>query len=55
MSKSKISGLQNNANATTKPNSGTIQGGCNKQKFALWAYPDTLEEVDKTYEGDNCK
>ena len=42
-------------NAATKPNSSTIQGGCNKQKFALWAYPDTLEEVDKAYEGDNCK
>ena len=55
MSKSKISGLQNNTNATTKPNSSTVQGGCNKQKFALWAYPDTLEEVDKAYEGDNCK
>lgn len=55
MSKSKISGLQNNTNAATKPNSSTIQGGCNKQKFALWAYPDTLEEVDKAYEGDNCK
>ena len=55
MGKSKISGLQNNTNATTKPNSSTIQGGCNKQKFALWAYPNTLEEVDKAYEGDNCK
>ena len=55
MSKSKISGLQNNTNATTKPNSSTVQGGCNKQKFALWAYSDTLEEVDKAYEGDNCK
>ena len=55
MIKSKISGLQNNTNATTKPNSSTIQGGCNKQKFALWAYPDTLEKVDNAYEGDNCK
>ncbi len=55
MGKSKISGLQNNKNATVKPNSGTIQGGCNKQKFALWAYPDTLEEVSNTYESDNCK
>ena len=55
MSKSKISGLQNNKNATTKQNSSTIQGGCNKQKFALWAYPSTLEEVDKAYERDNCK
>ena len=55
MEKSKISGLQNNTNAITKPNSNTIQGGCNKQKFALWVYPDTLDEVDKAYEGDNCK
>ena len=55
MGKSKNSGLQNNTNATTKPNSSTIQGGCNKQKFALWVYPDTLAEVDKAYEGDNCK
>lgn len=55
MSKSRISGSQNNANATAKPNSASLQGGCNKQKFALWAYPNTLEEVDKAYEGDNCK
>ena len=55
MSKSKISRLQNNKNAATKPKTGTLQGGCNKQKFALWAYPGTLEEVDKAYEGDNCK
>ena len=55
MGKSKISGSQNNTNAATKPNSSIVQGGCNKQKFALWAYPDTLEEVDKAYEGDNCK
>ena len=55
MSKSKISGLQNNTNATTKPNSSAIQGGCNKQKFALWAYPNTLEEVENIYESDNCK
>ena len=55
MGKSKKSGLQNNTNAATKPNSIIVQGGCNKQKFALWAYPDTLEEVDKVYEGDNCK
>ena len=55
MEKSKNTGLQNRKNATTQPNSSTIQGGCNKQKFALWVYPDTLEEVDKAYEGDNCK
>lgn len=55
MSKSIKSGLKNNRNATTKPNSSTVQGGCNKHKFALWAYPDTLKKVDKAYEGDNCK
>ena len=55
MGKSKKSVLQNNKSAATKPNSGTIQGSCNKQKFALWAYPNTLEEVDKSYQGDNCK
>lgn len=55
MSKSKNSGLQNNTNATVKPKTSIEQGGCNKQKFALWAYPNTLEEVDKAYEGDNCK
>ena len=55
MEKSKNSGLQNNTNAATKPKSSTIQGSCNKQKFALWAYLDTLEVVDKAYEGDNCK
>ena len=55
MEKSKKSGLQSNKNATTKPNSSSVQGSRNKQKFALWAYPDTLDEVDKAYEGDNCK
>lgn len=55
MGRSKKSGLQNNKNAATKPNSGNIQGGYNKQKFALWAYPTILDEVEKAYEGDNCK
>ena len=55
MEKSKNTGLQSSANATTKPNSSTIQGSCNKQKFALWTYPDTMEEVDKAYKEDNCK
>lgn len=47
--------LQNSKNATTKPKTSTEQGGCNKQKFALWVYPDTLEEVGMAYEYDNCK
>ncbi len=55
MEKSKNTGLQNNKNAITKPKTDTEQGGCNKQKFALWAYPKTLEEVSNTYESDNCK
>ncbi len=52
---SKKAGLQNVENATTKPNSSTIHGGCNKKKFALWAHPGTLEEVANAYEEDNCK
>lgn len=55
MKKTKITGLQGNTNATAKPNSNTIQGGCNKQNFALWAYPKTLEEVGYAYGTDNCK
>ena len=55
MSKSKNSGLQNSKNATTKPKTSTGTGSCSKQKFALWAYPNTLGEVDKVYQGDNCK
>lgn len=55
MGKSKISGLWDNTNAAVKPKTGTLQGGCNKQKFALWAYPTTLAEVGKAYEKDNCK
>ena len=27
----------------------------NKQKFALWAYPDTLEAVEKKYRQENCR
>jgi len=27
----------------------------NKQKFALWVYPETMEKVQKTYEDDNCR
>lgn len=26
----------------------------NKRKFALWAYPDTLDAVEKVYRKDNC-
>ena len=27
----------------------------NKQKFALWVYPETMEKVRKTYQDDNCR
>lgn len=27
----------------------------NKVKFALWAYPKTLKDVEVHYKGDNCK
>ena len=27
----------------------------NKVKFALWAYPQTLKDVEVHYKGDNCK
>lgn len=55
MEKSKNTGLQNSKKAAVKPKTSIEQGDCNKQKFALWAYPNTLEKVDKAYEGDNCK
>ncbi|MCM1061125.1 MAG: hypothetical protein NC452_12675 [Eubacterium sp.] len=55
MGKSKNTGLQNNENTAAKPKTGTKQGGCNKEKFALWAYPDTLAEVSNMYRSDNCK
>lgn len=55
MEKPKITGLQNSTNALVKPKTRTGTGSCGKQKFALWAYPNTLEEVDKVYQGDNCK
>lgn len=55
MRKSKASGSQNSKNATTKPNSSQKQGVINKEKFALWVYPETLEEVGTVYEQDNCR
>lgn len=27
----------------------------NKQKFALWIHPETLEKVEKNYRDDDCK
>ena len=55
MKKSNNSGLHNNKNAATKQNSGKNSGVRNKEKFALWAYPDTLAEVETIYEQDNCR
>lgn len=55
MEKTKITGLQNSRNAATKPKTSTKQRSCNKRKFALWVYPDTLDEVGSAYEADNCK
>ena len=55
MEKSKKSGSQNSKNAITKPNSSTNSGVRNKEKFALWVYPETMEEVGYTYESDNCR
>ena len=55
MGYSKKSGSQSNTNAITKPNQSTKQGVGNKEKFPLWAYPETLEEVSEVYEQDNCR
>ena len=55
MKKSNNSGLHNSKNTATKQNSGKNLGVRNKEKFALWAYPDTLEEVEAIYEQDNCR
>ena len=55
MGYSKKSGSQSNTNAITKPNQSTKQGVGNKEKFPLWAYPETLEEVGEVYEQDNCR
>lgn len=55
MGYSKKSGSQSNTNAITKLNQSTKQGVGNKEKFPLWAYPETLEEVGEVYEQDNCR
>ena len=55
MEKSKKTGSQNSKNATTKPNSSTNSGVYKKERFALWVYPETMEEVGCTYESDNCR
>ena len=55
MEKSKKTGSQESKNPTTKPNSSTNSGVRNKEKFALWIYPETMEEVGYTYDSDNCR
>lgn len=55
MRNSKKSVSQTSTNATTKPNLSTSAGVRNKEKFALWAYPETMEEVSAAYEQDNCR
>ena len=55
MEKSKKTGSQKSKDPTTKPNSSTNSGVRNKEKFALWVYPETMEEVGYTYESDNCR
>ena len=55
MRNSKKSVSQTSTNATTKPNSSTNAGVRNKEKFALWTYPETLEEVSAAYEQDHCR
>ncbi len=55
MRNSKKSVSQTSTNATTKPNSSANSGVRNKEKFALWAYPETLDEISAAYEQDNCK
>lgn len=55
MRNSKKSVSQTSTNATTKPNSSVNAGVRNKEKFALWTYPETMEEVSAAYEQDNCR
>lgn len=56
MRKKEKSGLQNDKTSAVKPFETGLQGGFdNKEKFPLWAYPETLEAVEQFYCGDNCK
>ena len=55
MKKSNNSGLSENKKASFKPNSDNNQGTHKKEKFALWVYPETMEEVGYSYENDNCR
>lgn len=56
MPKKLKSGLQNDKSPSVKPFETGLRGGFeNKEKFPLWAYPETLEAVEQSYRGDNCK
>lgn len=56
MPKKQKSELQNAKSPNVKQFEKGLQGGFeNKEKFPLWAYPETLEAVEQSYRGDNCK
>ena len=56
MPKIQKSGSQNDKSPNVKPFETGSRGGFeNKEKFPLWAYPETLEAVEQSYRGDNCK
>ena len=56
MEKSNNSGLQNGESTAVKPNSGELCGSfANKVKFPLWVFPETMDNVENFYAGDNCR
>lgn len=56
MRKNIKSGLRQENNSAVKPFEKELRGGFeNKEKFPLWAYPETFEAVEQSYRGDNCK
>ena len=56
MQKKKKSGSQNDKLNVVKPfETGLRSGFENKEKFPLWAYPETLEAVEQSYRVDNCR
>lgn len=56
MPKKQKSGSQNGKYPNVKLFETGLQSGFeNKEKFPLWAYPETLEAVEQSYRGDNCK
>ena len=56
MGKSNNSGLQNGESTAVKPNSEEVCGAfANKVKFPLWVFPETMDNVENFYAGDNCR